>query len=232
MHSLQALALSAGLLVLADTARCQLTFPPSATIGLPSEPNEPDLADPGVMNLAVDIGVPIRSSDPQVFGPDPPPVIQRQDLITVGPFVRICPCTNVNSADLVRNRSPIPEPAWVQIWALVAMADIPNSGISASSARGKLPRPQERELPREHALVHVSCKDVSSSCRASCQAILAAQICKSRSADLDLQICNLEGKISRFAPAMHSGRGSSHGGITVGGHILLSQRCLHCAAHM
>ena len=109
MHSLQTLALSAGLLALADTARSQLTFDAGAAVGI--ELDEQALVDPGAENVAAEeiFGLSIDASP---FGirssaspPAPLPDIQRQDLITVGPFVRTCPCTIVKPSDLVRHRA-------------------------------------------------------------------------------------------------------------------------------
>lgn len=114
MHPFQTLALSAGLLGLAGTARSQQVFSAGAAVGI--ELDQQALVDPGAVNVdaaeifgvdtdpvALPIGFLARGA-PAPPPPPPPelPDIQRQDLITVGPFVRTCPCTKVRPSDLVR----------------------------------------------------------------------------------------------------------------------------------
>lgn len=98
MYSFQALAFTAGLLVFTKAAFGQ-TFSAGAAVGL--EADELAQVDPGAENVDAE----------EVSGGDgrgPAADVQTQDLITVGPFIRTCPCTKVKTQDLVRHhRQPL-----------------------------------------------------------------------------------------------------------------------------
>lgn len=87
MLAMRTLALLAGLLVVAD-AVCAQTFPADSAFGL--DVDDMFLVDAGAENVDAEE---VSGDD----GPGPVPILERQELVTVGPFIRTCPCTRVRN---------------------------------------------------------------------------------------------------------------------------------------
>lgn len=92
MHSFGALAFTAGLLALSRTA-CSQTFSANAAAGL--EVDQLARVAPGAENVDARE---VSGGNGRRSGPN----LKTQKLITVGPFIRTCPCTRVKTQDLVR----------------------------------------------------------------------------------------------------------------------------------
>lgn len=86
---LHAVTVAAALLLLSSAA-CAQTFDADAAVGI--EIDEANLVEPGAENVDAD-----EASGIDPAAPGPAVELLRQDLVTVGPFIRTCPCTRVRN---------------------------------------------------------------------------------------------------------------------------------------
>ena len=88
MHQ-HAVTVAAALLLLSGAA-CAQTFDADAAVGI--EIDEANLVEPGAENVDAE-----EASGIDPAAPGPAVELLRQDLVTVGPFIRTCPCTRVRN---------------------------------------------------------------------------------------------------------------------------------------
>lgn len=98
-HAFAAAAAGAAALLLLSSTACAQTFEAGAATGVFVD--EGILVDPGAVNVAAEEAFAIEELNGTLRAAVESDELEQQQLITVGPMIRTCPCTRVGPGDVV-----------------------------------------------------------------------------------------------------------------------------------